>query len=115
MQLRKPFNVIAISETWLTADKVTNIELDGYEITCMNRKCKKGGGVALYVENSFMYGVVDSMTVSIDNILACLTIEICMEKMKNIVVSCVYRTPESNIEMFSNMEEVFSKATQKSI
>lgn len=27
---KKTFNIIAISETWLKADKVTDIELDGY-------------------------------------------------------------------------------------
>lgn len=43
-----------------------------------------------------------------------VTIEICMEKNKNIIVSCVYRSPGSNIDTFKEwMEETFTKTSQK--
>lgn len=62
------------------------------------------------------YNVVKNMTTVVDNVFKCITLEICMEKKKNIIVKCIYRTPGSNIETFKDwMEEVFGKVKQKDI
>ena len=42
------------------------------------------------------------MSTVINIVLECVTFEILMEKNKNIVVSCLYRTPGSNIDSFIN-------------
>jgi len=75
-QFIKPFTIIAISETWINVDKGMNFELEGYEVNYVNRKNKSGGGVALYVDKTLNYKVVESMTTVIDNLLECITIEI---------------------------------------
>lgn len=46
----QPFNIIAISETWINNEKGIDFELDGYELTYNNRQNKGGGGVAIYVD-----------------------------------------------------------------
>uniref|UniRef100_A0A3P9M519 Reverse transcriptase domain-containing protein n=1 Tax=Oryzias latipes TaxID=8090 RepID=A0A3P9M519_ORYLA len=103
------FSVIAISETWFNAEKgVENFILEGYELRYCNRLNKGGGGVALYVDKTLHFRVVNSMTAVVDNMLECLTIEISQENQKNIVVSCIYRTPGSNMDMFTGlMEKMF--------
>ena len=109
-----PFNIIAISETWFNNDKGTDFEMDGYEMTYKNRENKIGGGVALYVDKNLNYKVVEKLTTVVDNVLECVTIEILMEKTKNIRVSCIYRTPSSNIEIFKDwIEENFTNANHK--
>lgn len=67
------------------------------DMNCINRENKNGGGVALYADKNLNYKVVDEMSTAMDNLLECDTVEICTEKKKNIIVSCIYRAPGSNL------------------
>ncbi len=42
--------------------------------------------------------MVEKMSVIVESVCECITTEICLEKMENIIVSCLYRKPGSNIE-----------------
>ena len=54
------------------------------------------------------------MATVINIVLECVTFEILMEKNKNIVVSCLYRTHSSNIDSFINwVEEKCTKPPPK--
>ena len=109
----QPFNIIAITETWISAERGIDFELDGYEFTYINRQ-NGYGGAALYIDKSFSFRIMDGMTSVVDNLLECLTIEICMEKNKNALISCIYRAPDSSIELFTEwMESMFSKISNK--
>lgn len=85
-QFKNPFNIIAISETWISIDKGVDFEMDGYELNYNNRVKKSGGGVAIYVDKRLKYNVVKSMTAAVDNLLECITVEICVEKVKKILL-----------------------------
>ena len=90
----KKFNIIAISETWLDNKKGYDVELEGYELFTTNRDATKGGGgVAVYVDTALRCRIVKNMSDTIYNFIEYLTIEIIVEKSKNIMISCVYRTP----------------------
>ena len=110
-----PFSIIAISETWLTEERGVNFEIAGYELNYINRKNKRGGGVAIYVDSRLRYKIIENMTTAIDDVCECISIEILMGMMmKNVIVSCVYRAPENNIECFNRaMEELLVKTDQK--
>lgn len=113
-QCKQPFNIIAISETWITNEKGSDFEIKGYEMCYINRENKKGGGVALYVDQNLNYKVVENMSTVVDDLLECVTIEVCREKKKNVIVSCIYRSPGSNIDSFKDwMEENITKTNQK--
>ncbi len=43
---------------------------------------KSGGGVAMYVDKNLNYKVVESMTTVIDNLLECITFEVCQRKKR---------------------------------
>nr|XP_049610262.1 uncharacterized protein LOC125988690 [Syngnathus scovelli] len=51
------------------------------------------------------FKIVEAMTQVVDNLLECLTIQICVEKKKYIIISCVYRAPGSSIETFTEWIE----------
>ena len=71
------FDVIALSETWLKAD--TNIalyQLNDYYMYRLDRVCRKGGGVAIYVKNTFKYGLLNQMIYVVNDLLECLSIEL---------------------------------------
>lgn len=72
--LKYSFQVIAITETWLTNEKGSNFILGGYNLFSVIRKNKRGGGVAFFVQKEFQCRVVDSTVV--DDIMESLTIEI---------------------------------------
>ncbi len=42
-------------------------------------------------------------------------VEIILEKKKNVIISCVYRAPGSNIETFKNTERLFAKKYHKDV
>ena len=101
----QPFNIIAISETWMNSGDVEDFEMDGYELVYVNRKNKAGGGVAIYVDNGLKFKVLDDMTTVVDNLFECLTIEVCMERGRNIIISCIYRAPGTSIDVFTEYVE----------
>ena len=112
----QPFNIIAISETWFDKEREMDFEMDGYELTYKNRLNKGGGGVAIYVDTNFNFKIVEAMSQVIDNLLECITIEICMENKKNMLISCVYRAPDSSIDTFKDwMGGMFSGIGNKNI
>lgn len=109
-----PFSVIAISETWFNENKGINFEMEDYDLTYTNRQNKMGGGVALYVHKTIKYSILQSMSIAVDNVMECLTIEIINEKKKNIIISCVYRSPGSSINIFNEwVEKLFSAVNDK--
>ena len=61
-QFQQTFSIIAISETWITEDKGIDFELEGYELRYINRQNKDGGGVALYVDNTLQFKVMNYMS-----------------------------------------------------
>ena len=110
--LKHSFQVIAISETWLTNEKGSNFILEGYNHFSVNRKTKRGGGVAFFVQKDFQCRVVDSTVV--DDIMESLTIEIHSTNLKSTIVSCIYRTPGSCIDSFVNsMVDILGKVCDK--
>lgn len=114
-QFLQPFNIIAITETWLTEDKDMTYELEGYEVNYLNRQ-SRGGGVALYVDKNLSYKLIEDMTMAVENVLECITIKICTEKGKHVIISCLYRAPGSNIEDFHNwLEKTYSQTSNKRV
>lgn len=106
------FDVVAVSETHCNANNVDNFDLTGYTVTHKIRESDKFGGVAIYVKDSFNVKVIESMTIAIPNILECLTIEICLEKSKNILISCVYRKCGGDITIFNEQMAEILKLTK---
>ena len=97
------FSVIAFSETWMSDKKELNVEMEGYDLFKSNRNSNRAaGGVALYVSTDLNCSGVKSATNNIENIMECLTIELTIEKSKNILISCVYRNPDSCMDTFTN-------------
>lgn len=110
--LKHTFQVIAISETWLTNEKGADFVLEGYDIFSVNQIDKKGGGVAFFVQKDFQCKVIDSTVVN--DIMESLTIEIHSTTFKSIFFSCIYRTPGSCIHQFVNtIVDILGKVCDK--
>ena len=111
--LKGEIKIIALSETWIDAERGCDFHIDGYELYHTNRSNKKSGGVALFVDNTLKCKSVDFMTMAIDELMECVTVEIEMEKRSNIIVTCIYRKPGSVIETFTDaLEDILSKVNE---
>ena len=66
---------------------------------------KGGGGVALYIRNdigNLHCKLLSAKSLATDDILECVTMALSVRKpmSKTVTISCIYRTPWSNIDMF---------------
>ena len=92
--------------------------MNGYDLIHRNRKNKKVGGVAIYVNVSIEFKVLQTMSVVIDDILACITVELSISNRTNIIVSCIYRAPGTSVDIFTDKLELLIttvKNTSKTI
>ena len=100
------FDVIALSETWLNDNNQHIFHLEGFHFICHNRSKKRGGGVAFFVNKLIKHDIVQKLSISIDNVVECITVELCLKH--KIYVCCVYRQPQSSITYFTDhMENMF--------
>ena len=52
----------------------------------------------------------------VEQLFECVTVELDLKKHKNITVSCVYRTPGSDVDLFcENLEHIFSDVVPRVI
>ena len=107
--LKLSFDIIAISETWAETDTSDGFTLNGYEAFHIVRGQRKGGGVALYVHRRFNCAIRAVQCKVVEQVFECVTVELDLKKNKNITVSCVYRTPGSDVDLFcESLEQIFS-------
>ncbi|KAL7396416.1 hypothetical protein ABVT39_005480, partial [Epinephelus coioides] len=112
--LKTKFSAVAVSETWLSDEIGKDYELQGYRMFYVNRRRKRGGGVVLYVDETLQCKHVKNMSKGIDDKLEFVTVEIEMEKAKNIIISCVYKAPVSGIEILKEqMIDLYEKIINK--
>ena len=104
--LNHTFNIIAISETWLYGDKVQDVNIPGYEVTHQLRLNKRGGCCSIFVKGEFKFKVLTDIYISIDNIVECCAIEIVSKEGRNAIISCIYRTPDSNMSDFKKLLKI---------
>ena len=70
----------------------------------VSRKDKSGGGVAIFTKNNLRAKVVVNASFSINEVIDCISVEI-ETKEKNIVICCVYRPPNRNVNDFTSQLE----------
>ena len=72
--------------------------IEGYDSYHSVRENRVGGGVAIYIKNGYHCKVLSDFSLSIDNCLECLTVELCVSGKKNIRICVAYRQPRTNID-----------------
>lgn len=66
------------------------------------------------MDSSFKYKIIENMTNVVKDHFECFTVEIYMEKTKNVIVSCIYRAPGSNMNLFTEwFEKTYTAITSK--
>ena len=96
-----PFDVIAVSETWLKDnDTSSSYSIDGYSSFQCSRLNKTGGGVALYINETLQPNYLPNKSKCIDNCAEIVTVEVTLATGKRVLVSCAYRAPKHKCRHF---------------
>ena len=112
--LNYKFDIIAISETWVSEPEHNKFNINGYDVYHTNRKNKRGGGVALYVKQELACKFLSCKSLVVDDLFECCTLEILISGHRNIIVSCIYRCPGSNTDIFSeHIVQLFFELTMR--
>ena len=93
------WQVICVSETWLSDTMVENRELPGYTAYFHNRSHKTGGGVALYVNEKY----IKNSFIHENSAIKCtqsLLIECQLSKMESCIIGLIYKPPDLDDRTF---------------
>lgn len=104
--IQEEFDIVGISETWLTSNISSGlVRVDDYNLIRRDRG-SRGGGVAIYIRNTFNYKVLDSQ---LHEALEQIWIEIKLNKQTYIIGS-LYRPPKKNyLDFITIFEDTLSR------
>ena len=67
-----------------------------------SRLNKTGGGVALYINETLQPNYLPTKSKCNDNCAEIVTVEVTLANGKKVLVSCVYRAPNTNVDILSD-------------
>ena len=103
--LENQVDIVCLSETWLTDTSCELFSLPNYIAYFSNRQNRKGGGSAIYVKESIERRKLDNLTTTIENCMESTSVEISSKCKGKIVVSSIYRSPNTNVTLFNEKIE----------
>ena len=108
------FKVIALSETAINATSI-NYHIPNYNCEINIRENRKGGGVSLYVHNTFQYKVRNDLQLGgVVNSVFVELLKSSTNSRHNIVCGCVYRPPSMSLSVFNKLlSDMFGKILSK--
>ena len=108
---KQKLDMIMLQETWLIQTNCSLINIPGYKHFFLLRSGHKGGGVSILVSNELTYRQNEHLCHK-ESYLECCTVEIQLPQTK-LVVSSVYRPPNTTESKFNSLFEKLIKAICK--
>ena len=103
--MNNPFHIIGLTETWLTLNNHSEVHLDNFEhvfnlrgIDAHYDMKEQGGGLTFFINDSLNFKVREDLNRMLP-FIETLFIET-QYKNKSYIVGVVYRTPNTNIDLF---------------
>ena len=107
-EVKRKFSFIFITESWLKADDDVTFEIEGYKSKSIYREGRRGGGIKLYFLEYLSLDVITEQTF-VEDFCEMLTVESKVPKYGKIILSCIYRPPNTPFESFlEKMENLLS-------
>ena len=91
---------VAVTETWLKSSMKKDFNIAGYNFISMSRSVKRGGGVGLFLNNTFNFHMRIDLCRMLPH-LECVFVEIAQENKRNLLLGCVYRPPSTDVSAFN--------------
>ena len=100
----KSVDILAITETWLDNSWSDNeLVITGYNLFRRDRKASQGGGIIIYTHNSLSAERRSDLE---SELIEQISIEFKQFKCAPILLSCIYRPPESTVSFFDGLAEI---------
>jgi len=99
-------SVIALTETWLKDCEEKYLNLPNYGLISKPRNSSRGGGVGFYIYSCLEYSIRKFYDPQ-SEVLDVMSIEVKFSKRSNIIISCMYRPPASNSDLFNKEFDTF--------
>lgn len=108
--LSEGFDIIAVTETWLTPDILNNItSIPGFTFYRQDRGMGRGGGVGVYVSKKLNVQIIDDIDITPSAHLEHIWLKVKL-KTKTLVLGNIYRPPSGNLNFFINqLDEILSQ------
>ena len=87
--LNYKFDIIAISETWVSEPEHNKFNINGYDVYHTAIYNKRGGGVALYAKQEVAFKCLSCKSLVVDDLFESSTLEIVIPGHRIIIVSCI--------------------------
>ena len=105
------FSAICLSETWCQSHETSssNLQIPGYVCLHQTRKNCRGGGLCIFLLESFSYKVRNDLAVN-SSAIEYLCVEVFNKNSKSIVLNLVYRPPNGDRnELENHFKNILSK------
>ena len=107
-KIKSNFDVIALSETWLSiCNDLNHFRISNFIMYNTARSDRCGGGVALYIKQSLQCSLIKQFSTSIPMLMDQLTVEITIQGSKNVIIGCMYRSPNGDFNKFNEYVDMF--------
>ena len=103
-------HIICLTETKLDNDvRDKELATDGFHKIIRKDRTRSGGGVAMYIKENLNFKVRHDLILDIESI----SIQLDINYVKPIIISTLYRWPDSLVELFEPIESLFSAIDQE--
>ena len=99
--LQVEFDVIGLTETWLTKHNKDIFNFENYNHICKTRDIKRGGGVSMYTKKGLQYKLREDLSLfdsNCESIFSEITSNVLGKQ--NIVCGVIYRPPNTSLHPF---------------
>ena len=104
-------HIATINETWLTKDNEHLLDIPDYNVIKKNRIGKKGGGVCILIHKSIYYKELEAINNLKFSHIEQISVEVKLQ-CKNLLVSSLYRPPNTNVNEFNTEYSNYLKKIQ---
>ena len=92
---------IPVTETWLKLDTEKYFQIPGYKFVAKSRPDKIGGGIGIFVNKDYEFTVRSDLC-HMTEYIECLFIELHQQGKANILIGCIYRPPNTDLNLFNS-------------
>ena len=102
--LNRNLSFIGMFETWLSyMSPIDTFNIPNYYFLCKSYSSKRGGGVGMYVNNTYNFKERTDLSIFYDEIFESIFVEIEADNFEKTLIGVIYRPPEySNIDLFND-------------
>ncbi len=101
IELNVRYDVMILSETWITADNENLFSIPSYDFISQNRDVRRGGGLRIYYLNNLVCNKIEDLSM-LSETHESLFVKISDANNLTYVLGAFYRPPSCNISSFNN-------------